>query len=740
MVFSKRISTAVKVQAPKRVIRAMRNYVARESAELTFKKEDFFYVLSTPHDNDQWYDVSNPLTGERGLVPASYFEVMESRQERINRINRSDSNASPPGTGLSSSYSAGSTLAPQFAPGADLSGRASLGIPHNMPAGVSIYGTQRIGSNGKASSQRRPSDGHAIADSMAALSLRTRTASIRHQEHQRKNSLSTSVNASTPMLVMVEPRGTALYGFDAANGNELTVHEGDDLLVVAQSTEDWLIAKHATGNSNNGVAGLVPASYIQLRDHISGAVVSDLQAYLTHNSMRLRTAVEWDRHERDKWTSSSTNSSVSTISDVAKVAGNGTSGTAVRSSARTGSPASSTYDDDQSSTPRSSIGSIPGGQGITIQKSRTRALTTSSSTSSIAERSSFRQLHKGHQPSGSSLQHMSSENLQPFAAHDVEAVNVPSFICKDGAYLFQVSLKLYSGEERNLYRSYDDFICCRNQLHDSFPKATSPLKLARFSMHSSSMLYLNDAIAERRRAEINEYINGLLHDMPDEVVESHIVQQLLGSRKTTNHANHASLENSNGSQQPQHLRQSQIQALDRGMRHTLQPSSHPRHTPTKSSDSTLDSAFTPASASSTETAVEDVHRIYAKGLVTAPIAKSKSLDPKSANTDFIVPTARQLAHNSSMAGLTSKSPTVKVKVKLGNDMVAIRLPSELTLAELKVRLAEKIGSGGAADAQSRISQIMYHAPSGEAAPLSDDQDWTTALTVTNYKPVLTIVQ
>ncbi|KAJ2549341.1 bud emergence protein 1, partial [Coemansia sp. RSA 1933] len=734
MVFSKRTSTAVKVQAPKRVVRALRNYVARESAELTFKKDDFFYVLSTPHDNDQWYDVSNPLTGERGLVPASYFEVMESRQERINRINRSESNASPPpGTGLSSSYGASSTLAPHLAVGGgDPSGRASLGIPHSVPAGSFIYGSQRVSSSGKSSplssSQRRPSEGFSLADSMAALTLRTRTASIRHQEHQRNSSLSGSASASTPMLVMVEPRGTALYGFDAANGNELTVCEGDDLLIVAQSTEDWLIAKHANGSKNNGVAGLVPASYIQLRDHISGAVVSDLQAYLTQNSMRLRTAVEWDKHERDKWTSSSTNSSVSTISDVARVAANGgNSNPAARSSVRAGSPASSTYDDDRSSTPRSSIGSIPGGQGIAIQKSRTRALTTSSSTSSIAERSSFRHLHKGRQPSGSSLQHMTSENLLPFAAHDVEAVNVPSFICKDGAYLFQVSLKLYSGEERNLYRSYEDFICCRNQLHDSFPKETSPLKLARFSMQSSSMLYLNDTIAERRRTEIDEYLHGLLNDMPNDVIESQVVQQLLGSRKSTPAAN-------GQYHQQQPLRQSQIQTLDRSMRHTLQAASHPKHTPTKSSDSTLESAFTPASASSTETAVDDVHRIYAKGLVTAPIAKSVSLDPKSAAPDYIAQTARQLAHNSSMAGLVSKSATVKVKVKLGNDMVAIRLPSELTLDELKARIAEKISSGGSANASPRISQIMYHAPSGEAAPLSDDQDWTTALTVTNYKP------
>ncbi|KAI9504964.1 hypothetical protein BX070DRAFT_250864 [Coemansia spiralis] len=713
MGFAKRASTAVKVQAPKRVIRAVRNYVARESAELTFKKDDFFYVLSTPHENDQWYDVTNPLSGERGLVPSSYFEVMESRQDRINRINRSGSNASTTVASLPSSYTAGSSLAHPLVASNDSTGRALLGIPHSVPAGSAINDTQRLGSNGQ-SSQRRPSEGYALAEAVSGLSLRTRATSIQqqhHSHHQRQPSLPANSQPSAPMLVIVEPRGTALYGFDAANGNELTVHEGEDLLIVAQSTDDWLIAKSVNGSS--GIAGLVPASYIQLRDHISGAVVSDLQTYLTRYHMRLRTATEWDRHQREKWASHSTSSSVSTISDIAGRAANITSSSAIRPISRTHSPASSTYEDDRSTSPRSSIGSIPGGYGVTIQKSRTRALTTSSSTSSIAERSSFRQLHKGRQPSGSSFQNTSSDNFEPFYADEFYTVRVPSFICKDGAYLFQILLKLRSGEERNLYRSYEDFISCRNQLRDSFPKETSPLKLARFSMHNSSMLYLNDAIAERRRNEIEEYVNGLLHDMPEEVVESQIVQRLFGSRTS------AMTDNpSHQLPQQQHLPQHQHQQVpDRNVQRTPQPTLRSKHTPTQSTDSTSETAFTPASASKNGVIGSERHKTESAGI-----------------------THRQLAHKSSMAGLSANGSTVKVKVKLGNDMVALRLPFELTLSELKARIASKLGNDESDKLLSSISQIMYHAPSGEAALLSNDQDWSTALTVTNYKPVLTIVQ
>ncbi|KAJ2341192.1 hypothetical protein IWW50_006559 [Coemansia erecta] len=116
----------------------------------------------------------------------------------------------------------------------------------------------------------------------------------------------------------------------------------------------------------------------------------------------------------------------------------------------------------------------------------------------------------------------------------------------------------------------------------------------------------------------------------------------------------------------------------------------------------------------------------------APRAKTMSCDAK-------VTTAvkQQLAHKPSSTALNGGM--VKVKVKLGDDMVALRLPSELTISELKERIASKMGSGEAATAAS-ITKIIYQVPSGESAALSSDQDWAAALQATNFKPVLSIVQ
>ncbi|KAJ1873818.1 bud emergence protein 1, partial [Coemansia sp. S17] len=351
---------------------------------------------------------------------------------------------------------------------------------------------------------------------MMGSALRTRTSSIQQQHHYHQRQLSQHASSfdAAPMLPsIVEPRAVALYDFDAANSNELTLREGDDVVVVAQSTDDWVIAKPLM---RGGPPGLVPASYIQMRDNSSGAPIADLRAYLSRSNMRLRTATEWERKLQELRVSRSTASSASANSDV-------TTATTAHID-RTGSPVSS-HDGDRSPTPRSSVGSTLPALGLALKKTRARALTSSSSTSSIADRSSFRQPSKGRQPSGGSSQLQTSENFPPFHIDEVASVSVPTFICKDGAYLFQISLQFRSGDERNLYRGYDDFIYCRNQLHDLFPKETSPLKLARFSMHSSSMVYLNDVIAERRRSDIDEYVNGLL-GMPDEVMNCAVVQRL----------------------------------------------------------------------------------------------------------------------------------------------------------------------------------------------------------------------
>jgi bud emergence protein 1 len=70
------VKNAVSIQPPKKVIRATRDYRSRAPQELSFSKGDFFHVLNDDDGSPDWLEATNPLTNARGLVPASYFDIL----------------------------------------------------------------------------------------------------------------------------------------------------------------------------------------------------------------------------------------------------------------------------------------------------------------------------------------------------------------------------------------------------------------------------------------------------------------------------------------------------------------------------------------------------------------------------------------------------------------------------------------------------------------------------------------
>ena len=63
------------------VIRALYDYEARSSQELSFSRGDFFHVIGRENDTE-WYEACNPaLPDARGLVPVSFFQAL-GRTER----------------------------------------------------------------------------------------------------------------------------------------------------------------------------------------------------------------------------------------------------------------------------------------------------------------------------------------------------------------------------------------------------------------------------------------------------------------------------------------------------------------------------------------------------------------------------------------------------------------------------------------------------------------------------------
>ncbi|KAI8334615.1 hypothetical protein BC941DRAFT_431684 [Chlamydoabsidia padenii] len=70
---------------PKKIIKANLSYTAQSQHELSFEKGDFFHVVGRENDH-HWYAVNNPLTNLQGLVPVSYFQVVDKNTRTMNVI------------------------------------------------------------------------------------------------------------------------------------------------------------------------------------------------------------------------------------------------------------------------------------------------------------------------------------------------------------------------------------------------------------------------------------------------------------------------------------------------------------------------------------------------------------------------------------------------------------------------------------------------------------------------------
>lgn len=195
------------------VIRALYDYEAQSSQELSFSRGDFFHVISREND-PEWYDACNPaLPDARGLVPVSFFQAL-GRTERDSA--QSDSSRSGQNSGKNPDHDSGY-------------------------AETSASGTTDARSSASAAPPQ-PS-----------------TASKRES----------GLGKNSPMVY-----GIVMYDFQAERADELEAKAGEAIIVIAQSNPEWFVAKPI---GRLGGPGLIPVSFVEIRDMASNTPVPNPQ-------------------------------------------------------------------------------------------------------------------------------------------------------------------------------------------------------------------------------------------------------------------------------------------------------------------------------------------------------------------------------------------------------------------------------------------------------------------------------
>ncbi|KAI8049076.1 hypothetical protein BDF22DRAFT_701102 [Syncephalis plumigaleata] len=268
---------------PKKVIKALYDFNAESPNELSFRAGDFFHVIGNENDVN-WYEAHNPLTNARGMVPVKYFQ-------ELGRQASSPPSATPPALPpIASGMS-------RFSNVDDIIGNGSADFSYNNNNGNSHH-SQHQHSNSSGSAMGGAGNSFRSPPNSAGGNRRTNSslssnsgagASGDYRGHRSRPSNSSHLSASGMAHSL---HGVVMYDFTAERPNELGAQAGDDILIVAQSHEDWFVAKFI---NRLGGPGLIPVSYVEVRDPETNEPTEDLYGLMERLQIVLPTVEDWKR-------------------------------------------------------------------------------------------------------------------------------------------------------------------------------------------------------------------------------------------------------------------------------------------------------------------------------------------------------------------------------------------------------------------------------------------------------------
>lgn len=254
--------------------------------------------------------------------------------------------------------------------------------------------------------------------------------------------------------------GIVMYDFKAERPDELEAKEGEAIIVIAQSNPEWFVAKPIT---RLGGPGLIPASFIEIRDMATGQAVPDAQEAVQRAGVP--KVEEWKKMAAD-------------------------------------------YKN----------GSIPLGK---LESNSAQSLQQGMDRMSLGSKSQAgydaNGIHQGnstisHSRSPSSYQNQQqSRNSASGLLAPVKAC-VPRYCFADDIFWFIIECQMEDGRHWELQRLYQDFYDLQIQLIAAFPVEAGTVKDTERTLPfmPGPVTYVTDNISNGRRANLDEYIKNLL--------------------------------------------------------------------------------------------------------------------------------------------------------------------------------------------------------------------------------------
>ncbi|KAG5518849.1 hypothetical protein PMAC_002380 [Pneumocystis sp. 'macacae'] len=531
-----RIKSAISIEPPKKVIRALYDYVSQSSVELAFSKGDFFHVIGNEND-ENWYEACNPATNVRGLVPVSYFQVL---------------------------------------------GRTEKDSLH-------IRNSEKLNEKN-----------HVIETPVRNQSL----------------------------------YGVVQYDFHAERPDELEAQAGEAIIVIAQSNHEWFVAKPI---GRLGGPGLIPISFIEIRDFSTGKAVTNVQELV--DSMAIPRVEEWK-----KMTAEYKNNSISL----------------------------GKFDFNEKSSNKDN--SVPQNtQSVNCLK---------------------KCMHNTKLVSGSFC---NNEYICVISSRVIKHVYI------NEGYQYLVHAEMENSCYRSLFRHYEDFYNLQVMLLEEFPVEAGRTGGRRILPYMPVPLsYVDDQISQRRCIDLDTYLRDLCR-LPSYIKRSSLVTGFFLLREADTESNtpitiqlssseFSGKVSENSESYGSFLNDNDVSLFPTSSKKSISESllsSNAFSLPVSSGDFGFSSNTKP-SESGYDSELSKLSEVFRK----SSISKNEYIYPcvsqtvlKECQTQDLKMPQDNIFHG----GIHSDSLYIKIKIFFADDLIAIRVPRQITFIQLMEKLQDRLG-------------------------------------------------
>lgn len=339
----------------------------------------------------------------------------------------------------------------------------------------------------------------AVGSSVSVASTQVVAAATGSPGSSRSVSSSSRINSAGSSNIPKPPSAhsqlyaVVLHDFTAERADELSASEGESIIIIARSNMEWVVAKPI---GRLGGPGLIPITYIEIRDITTNKKIQDEELEEAMDRARVPFVEEWKRMAEEY-----KKSSIPLKHDAMNV---------------------------RTSFAQQEMRKVP-----EVRPKEQQQRSPSQQPQQYSQQQQQQQQQQQPSQQLHSQQKLTNSSKRVMEDPYVLSASVENYSFSNDRYWYLVTAELSNGKHRKLCRYYQDFYDFQITLLEEFPDEagrSNGSKQRILPFMPGPLTYVNDSISNQRRANLDEYVKSLI-DLPSYISRNAVVQKLFELRE-----------------------------------------------------------------------------------------------------------------------------------------------------------------------------------------------------------------